>query len=140
MLNNLLKYAQNYHRIVVILTTTMLLSLLVEKAFYFSGIYFYSIPQFLSHVAHLLFGADVFLFFYLIIGFFSKSVTNVYLKTIFLLATIILALVTSYVVDVYLIFQCPDSGCADQWLEAEFWNIIGTFIMLSYTCQKSTAP
>ena len=146
MLSEFLKYSKNYHKIIFILTTLMLLFIFLEKNFQFELVhidisYYFSCVltfQLLNIIAHIFFGGLIFLFFYLPIDFFSRNITNIYLKTGLHIISIILAFISIYMIDAYLMKPCTNSGCSDKFIMDTLFDTIGLIIMVSFTCQKKT--
>ena len=144
MLSKFLKYSKDYHKIIFILTTLMLLFIFLEKNLKFEPIhidisYYCSCVltfEFLNIIAHIFFGGLIFLFFYLPIDFFSRNINRIYLKTGLHIISIVLAFISSSMIDAYLMNHCTNSGCSDNELMNGLFDTIGLIIMVSFTCQK----
>ena len=134
-IDNFYQYTRQFHLFVVLATISMLLTIFLEKVYSFNDIYINTLNLFInpfSTIAHLLFGAILFLVIYLFISFITRGIHNKFYKMFFLLFSLIITFFLTTVIDSQLIAKCTHSGCMDQEIRGILFNSIGILVMLAY--------
>jgi len=83
-----------------------------------------------NNIAHILLGMLSLLIFYLPITFFTRNITNKYIRTILLLLIIFLSF---YAIMIFEQVTAPsNSGAADKIIFDTLWDGLGVLIMCSF--------